>query len=138
MALPTDPTPLADPSGDPSRTPAVWHLAHRSDWQAAVTSGSYRTSTRGASLDEVGFIHGSRPHQLAPVAELVYADDDQDLCVLVMDEQTIRSSGVDVREEDGGDGELYPHIYGPIDPAWVRDVSCRMVRLGWSIHGRRA
>jgi uncharacterized protein (DUF952 family) len=27
-----------------------------------------------------------------------------------------------VVEEDGGTGELFPHVYGPIDPAWVVDV----------------
>ena len=122
MAPPTETETPAAPGGHPGRTTTIWHLAHQSDWRAAIVSGSYRVSTRGASLDDVGFIHGSRPHQLAAVAEFVYAADDEDLCVLVMDEQTIRASGVEVREEDGGDGELYPHIHGPIDPAWVLDV----------------
>ena len=121
----TPPTGAADaPSHHPIRTTTIWHLAHRSDWIAAVAIGSYRVSTRGASLDDVGFIHDSRPHQLAAVAECVFADagTDEALCILVMEENTIRTSGVEVCDEDGGDGELYPHVYGPIDPDWVIEV----------------
>lgn len=100
----------------------ILHLAHRSDWDAALVSGEYRTSTRGRSLDEVGFIHASYPHQLAGVAEFVHADDDAELCVLVIDEDAARRDGVMIIDEDGGDGEEYPHIYGAIRPEWVTEV----------------
>lgn len=100
----------------------ILHLARRADWDAALTSGSYRVSTRGATLDQVGFIHASYPHQVAAVAEFVYADDDAELCVLVLDSDAIRAAGTPVRDEDGGDGTAYPHIYGPIAPAFVTDV----------------
>lgn len=39
----------------------IWHLAHRDDWEQACSAGAYRMSTRGATLDQVGFIHASRP-----------------------------------------------------------------------------
>ena len=100
----------------------IFHLAHRDEWDTASATGRYATSTRGASLDEVGFIHASYEHQLSPVAELVYADDEAELCVLVLDADAIRAAGTPVVDEDGGDGELYPHIYGPITPAFVTDV----------------
>jgi len=100
----------------------IQHLAHRSDWDAAPVSGEYRTSTRGRSLDDVGFIHASYPHQLAEVAEFVHAGDDAELVVLVVDEGRARADGVDVIDEDGGNGELYPHIYGAIRPDWVIDI----------------
>ncbi|WP_027478951.1 DUF952 domain-containing protein [Gryllotalpicola ginsengisoli] len=100
----------------------IWHLAHRDDWRAALDSGEYRISTRGATLDDVGFIHASYSEQLSRVAEFVYADDDRELCVLVLDENRIRADGVLVADEDGGDGELFPHIYGPIKPSWVLEV----------------
>lgn len=35
---------------------------------------------------------------------------------------------MDVRLEDGGTGELFPHVYGPLDPAWVVEV--HPVRVG--------
>jgi uncharacterized protein (DUF952 family) len=100
----------------------ILHLASASDWRAALESGWYRTSTRGRSLADVGYIHASSPDQLAAVAEFVYAGCEDELVVLVMDDDAIRATGTQVRYEDGGDGELFPHIYGPIRPADVSDV----------------
>lgn len=101
---------------------AILHIASRIDWDAAQRSGEYRISTRGATIDQVGFIHASFPSQLVAVAEFLYADLEDELCVLVMDEHTIRAAGTPVAIEDCGDGAAFPHIYGPIDPAWVTDV----------------
>ena len=42
--------------------------------------------------------------------------------MLVMDDDTIRATGTPVRYEDGGDGELYPHTYGPIRPSHVTGI----------------
>lgn len=100
----------------------ILHLARRTDWDAAKRVGEYRVSTLGATLDDVGFIHASFPHQLATVAETFYADTSDALCVLEIDEDAIRAAGTPVVVEDGGGGEQFPHIYGPIDPAWVTDV----------------
>ncbi|MBO3085096.1 DUF952 domain-containing protein [Cellulomonas fengjieae] len=100
----------------------ILHVAHRDDWEAALASGTYRVSTRGAFLDEVGFIHASYPHQISAVAKAVHGDDDADLCVLVLDPERIRAAGTRVVDEDGGDGELYPHVYGPIEPGFVTAV----------------
>lgn len=101
----------------------IFHLAHRDDWDAAsAADGTYAISTRDASLDEVGFIHASYAHQLSAVAEFLYAGDDAELCVLVLDRTAIRAAGTRVVDEDGGDGELYPHVYGPITPELVTEV----------------
>jgi uncharacterized protein (DUF952 family) len=100
----------------------ILHLTRRSDWKAAIEVGSYELSTRGGTLQQVGFIHASTPSQLPAVAELVFRDVSDDLVVLVMDDARLRSAGADVRFEDGGNGQLYPHIYGPIDPRWVTAV----------------
>ena len=64
----------------------ILHIARRADWDDALRSGSYRVSTLGATIDRVGFVHGSFPDQVAQVAELLYADTDDELCVLVLDE----------------------------------------------------
>ncbi|GAA4169305.1 DUF952 domain-containing protein [Gryllotalpicola koreensis] len=95
------------------------HLAHRSDWDAARVDGIYRTLTRGATFAEAGFVHASYADQLARVAEFVYSDDGGELCVLVLDADAIRAAGVRVIDEDGGDGELFPHIYGALRAEWV-------------------
>ena len=95
----------------------IYHLALVQDWDAAASAGEYRASTLGRTLDEVGFIHASTAEQLPGVAELFYRDAPGDLVVLEIDE-----SGLDVRWEDIGTGELYPHVYGPIQPADVVSV----------------
>lgn len=100
----------------------ILHVAHRADWDRAQRAGRYRVSTRGRTLDEVGFIHAALRDQIAGVAAALYADDDAELCILVMDDARIRDAGVRMVFEDGGDGRLYPHIYGPIDPDWVTEV----------------
>ncbi|MFK5581952.1 DUF952 domain-containing protein [Serinicoccus sp. LYQ131] len=100
----------------------IFHVAHRADWEDAKASGSYRVSTKDASLDAVGFIHSSYRHQLPAVAEFVHAGDEAVLCVLVLDRERITAAGTRVVDEDGGDGQYYPHIYGPIEPDFVTNV----------------
>ncbi|NJC23380.1 uncharacterized protein (DUF952 family) [Arthrobacter pigmenti] len=103
----------------------ILHLAYASDWNfAAQADEPYAVSTRGATLDDAGFIHCAEPDQLAAVAESAYRDeaDPSELLVLVMDSEQIESDGVDVRWEDGGAGVSYPHVYGPIKPEYVQDV----------------
>ena len=53
-----------------------------------------------------------------------------------MDDDTIRADGVDVTLEDAGNGELFPHIYGPIRPSWVREARpARMMQGMLVTHG---
>jgi len=95
----------------------ILHIAHASDWQHALEHGEYRVSTRDATFDTVGFIHCSRGSQVYVVATFVYADDPEPLVVLEIDE-----TDLDVRDEDGGDGELFPHVYEPIPVSSVTRV----------------
>lgn len=101
---------------------AIFHVTTRGEWDAAMASGSYRMSTRGATLDELGFIHASSAEQLPRVASFLYGGSDEQLVVLELDDQAISRSGIRVLWEDGGDGELFPHIYGPIEPDAVAAV----------------
>lgn len=95
----------------------IYHLARVHDWAAALAAGEYRISTLGRTLDEVGFIHASSAEQLSGVAERFYRDELQQLVVLQVDD-----AGLDVRWEDVGTGELFPHVYGPIHPADVLNI----------------
>jgi len=97
----------------------ILHVAHRSDWERARRDGSYTVSTRGRGLDEVGFIHGSTAEQVSGVAERFYRDDPEALVVLVIGVDLVRADGTEVRFEDGGDGQEYPHVYGPVRPGHV-------------------
>ena len=96
----------------------IYHLAHASEWEAAQRAGEYLTSSRGVTLAEVGFIHASTAEQLPGVAEAFYADDPEPLVVLSIDESRV----TDLRWEDIGDRRVFPHVYGPILPAWVTEV----------------
>lgn len=82
------------------------HIAHGGDWARAQVDGYYRTG----SLGEQGFIHCSYPHQMIKVANIVYRGQ-RSLVLLHIDPDRLDSRVV---EEDGGGGELYPHVYGPI------------------------
>ncbi len=98
--------------------PVLLHITERTAWENARQTGSYRMSTRGMSLDQQGFIHCSLPHQLRGVAETVYTGVD-DLVVLVIDQASLPA---EVRYEDGGSGDLFPHIYGPLPVTSVTEV----------------
>ncbi len=100
----------------------ILHLAELWDWEAAQVGGLYRCSTRGATLAEVGFIHCSEPEQLGRVASVVYADYPGQLVVLELDEAAIADAGAQIRWENGGDGEEFPHLFGELKIGWVRAI----------------
>ncbi len=85
----------------------IYHLALRSDLEAARPSGSYRVSSLGRTLDDEGFVHASYPGQVADVGERYYRTVREPLVLLVIDETRL---GGPVRVEGG-----FPHVYGPIE-----------------------
>ncbi|WP_219732012.1 DUF952 domain-containing protein [Glaciihabitans sp. INWT7] len=101
---------------------SLLHIAHVTDWSAAAVTGEYRVSTRGASLEQVGFIHASSSAQVAGVADFAYRDDPEGLVVLVIDDEVLREAGIAVRYQDGGNGTLFPHIFGALRPEFVTEV----------------
>jgi glutathione S-transferase len=104
----------------------VFHLALAADWEAALEVGEYRISTRGARLEEVGFIHASFAPQVAATAARWFADVGDDLVLLEIDPG--RLAAPPVIEASGPGGEAFPHLYGPIPvPAVVASHPARMV-----------
>ena len=57
----------------------VFHITGSEQWDRAKQIGSYTGSTRGAGLDEVGFVHCSFADQVERVAGYVYGDDRRTL-----------------------------------------------------------
>ena len=137
---------LAPPWGlrQPWRSPSwIYHLALAEEWQEAQRQGSYRRSTRGLSLEQVGFIHASRADQLAATYRRFYGDAGP-VTLLTIDPQQLTAplryepapqrggdAGSDRSAEAGGEeraekvgdesseggekgNELFPHIYGPL------------------------
>lgn len=104
----------------------LYHLALPTDWAAAFAGGEYRMSTRGMTLDDVGYIHCSHRHQLEGTANRFYGDVDQ-LVVLTIDPDLVPAAIVEEPPEPGS-AELFPHIYGPLPIGavtltkfWIRD-----------------
>lgn len=100
----------------PWRSPGLlYHLALRQEWQAARADGVYRRSTRGRSLEEVGFIHLSNAHQVEATAAHFYGDLPAGaVLLLTIDPQRLAAAALEVRFEQAGGGESFPHLYGPL------------------------
>lgn len=96
----------------------IFHIATLADWSAALESGEYRTSTLGRSLDEEGFIHASRPEQVAPTYQRFYNRYDGPLTLLTIETDLLTSPW---REDEVGN-ETFPHIYGPLNLVAVTDT----------------
>jgi uncharacterized protein (DUF952 family) len=101
----------------------IYHIVARPVWEA-VPAGPYRAD----SLASEGFIHCSHLDQVARVANLYYATAPE-LVVLCVDAVQLAA---DVRDEDAGTGERFPHVYGPIE----REAIVEVVPLQRDAEGR--
>lgn len=90
----------------------IFHLTREADWAEAQACGTYRRSTRGQTLEDVGFIHCAGAAQVEGVANTIYAGT-RGLVLLAIAVDRVRS---EIRYENltGGEEE-FPHIYGPLD-----------------------
>ena len=93
----------------------IYHLVPRADWEAVSGESEYSAD----SLASEGFIHCSKDHeQLFAVARRLYRDRT-DMLVLELDTEALSSP---IKEEPSRSGEIYPHIYGPINKMAVVKV----------------
>jgi glutathione S-transferase len=100
----------------------IYHLALAEDWRAAQATGVYRISTRGLTLEQVGFLHASYAHQIAATYQRFYADAGP-LKLLMIDPQRLAALGLPLRAEAApGSGELFPHVYGALPVEAVLQV----------------
>ena len=97
----------------PWRSPSwLYHLALAEEWRDAEVEGVYRRSTRGLSIEQVGYLHASHGDQIAATFERFYADAGP-VRLLSIDPKRLAAAGLEVREEAAPDsGELFPHLYG--------------------------
>jgi uncharacterized protein (DUF952 family) len=99
------------------------HLTTKQAWEDALWVGSYSLSTKGKTLEEVGFIHGSFADQVEEVAGFVFAGSKAELVLLHLDIQKLALHGIEVRIEEARNGKSYPHIYGAVPCDLVDRVS---------------
>ena len=98
----------------------IHHLAFRADWEAGIAAGEYFAP----SLAEEGFIHASADQeQMLRVAARLFAGRT-DLLALEVDIDRLPEESPVIREA-ARSGEIYPHVYGPINP----DAVVRVRRL---------
>lgn len=90
----------------------IYHMCRRDEWQAACAAGRYE----GSSQDRAdGFIHFSDKHQIVQSAARHRAGQD-DLVLIEIDADAL---GAALKWEASRGGALFPHLYGPLDPATV-------------------
>ena len=105
----------------------IQHIAVADEWQDALESGEYIWSTRGMTIEQVGYLHASFPEQVRPTLERFYADVDAPLVLLTLDTDAIVAAGLEVRVEPALPGavgsEKFPHVYGgPLPTSCVSNV----------------
>ena len=93
----------------------VFHIAERRSWEEQKASGRYRHP----SLDSEGFIHCSDEGQVARTLARFFPGRT-DLVLLEIDPERLTS---ELHYEEGEPGELFPHLYGPLNvDAVVREL----------------
>lgn len=88
----------------------VFKIAPRADWEAACRAGRYLGSPDDA---RDGFIHLSARHQLAGTA----AKHFRGIPDLLLIAYEARHLGSGLKWEPSRGGDLFPHVYGALDPA---------------------
>ena len=90
----------------------VFHVTAAEDWRVAQATGEYRLSTRGKTLDQVGFIHCSNVDQVTRVANLIYRGEHSLVLLAISRERVVAP----IRDEPTPSGEeRFPHVYGPLN-----------------------
>ena len=113
---------MVEGSGDTFSSDLMYHVTPKPEWTHAQLTGTYDRSTKGKSFADVGFIHASTAIQLEETKNFVYGNSNENLVVLVISQAALAHEGIEVRFEDGGAGEFYPHIYAPIPVRLITDT----------------
>ena len=85
----------------------ILHICPHVMWFEAQQQGDYRA----ASLDREGFIHCSTPEQVVGTANFLFRGQ-HGLVLLVIDSDRVTAP---IKYEDAGNGQLFPHVYGPLN-----------------------
>ena len=92
----------------------ILHITRLEQWEQAKKVGSYE----GDTLHTEGFIHTSTNQQVVKVADARFRGH-HGLILLCIDADKVTP---EIKYEDGGNGELFPHIYGPLNTDAVVEV----------------
>jgi len=103
-------------------TEIITHLASNQAWLVAVKESLYYAD----SLSTEGFIHCSKPSQIVGVANTFY-HGQRGLVLLVIDPLKLEAElkwepPAEPEPTHAREGELFPHIYGPLNLDAVTEV----------------
>ena len=94
----------------------IFHIAAKEKWERSISKSQYTED----SLQSEGFIHGSTAEQVVDTANKHFKGQSG-LVLLKIDPSDIVS--VIAYEPNAGNGETYPHIFGPIPPSRSKRLS---------------
>ena len=100
-----------------------YHVLEPKEWRQACQQGLYKP----VSLENEKFIHFSHLNQVERVANLFYQNLEQ-MLLLEVDPQL--SSAQWLEEDSEGTGELFPHLYGPLEVSAVKRVHTLLKNKG--------
>jgi len=93
----------------------IYKILPGSAWEAALAEGRFE----GSPIDlQDGYIHFSTAAQAQETA----AKHFRSQAGLVVAAFEAEALGADLRWEPSRGGQLFPHLYGPLDPALARSV----------------
>ena len=105
----------------------IFHLATKADWDAALASGAYTTSTYGVTLADEGFIHASRADQWEGVRERFYAEVVEPLVLLEIDTDLLDVPVVEEPPAPGLERDVPAHLRAAAARGRRRrDTACRI------------
>ena len=93
----------------------IFHITTREVWERQESTGSYRHE----SLDTEGFIHCSSEGQVEATWRRIFGGESG-LVILEIDVERLTS---ELRYEEGEPGELFPHVYGPLNVNAISSVN---------------
>jgi uncharacterized protein (DUF952 family) len=94
----------------------IYKILSRAEWTAAQAEGRFQ----GSAVDlQDGFIHFSTAGQAQETARRHFAGQG-DLVVLELEADDL---GAGLKWEPSRGGDLFPHLYGALDVAYVRGVA---------------
>jgi uncharacterized protein (DUF952 family) len=102
--------------------PVILHITSNAAWHAAVKEGTYVPE----SLSAEGFIHCSTVSQIVGVANTFYRGQPG-LVLLVIEPSELSAElkwepPVEPEPSHAREGELFPHLYGPLNTEAVMKV----------------
>ena len=96
----------------------IYKICPATNWSCAESDGVFKGSKN--DIDD-GFIHFSTAVQVPQTASLHFAGQN-DLVVVAVDDQQL---GGALKWEPARSGDLFPHLFGPLDLAavlWVEEL----------------